>query len=134
MFCSFVDVNGSPYMSAPITLVRLLLKISFHLYTLPCGKQFCPYLAANCRWISYNFISSDTKKRIIACCFFVVQTSRRAVIFTLTRHKRTTTEPHSQHTNLTLSYSMTRRQQCCQSHNENIPMLPFCLNLLRSMA
>jgi hypothetical protein len=49
----------------------------------------------------------------------LVQTSAAAA-----RHEGTTV-PHSHHANqgLTLSYSMTRSQQCCQSYNENIPIL-----------
>jgi hypothetical protein len=81
MFCSFVDVDGRPYLPASTTLVQLLLNILIHLYTLHCGKQFCPYLAANCRWISAPFIPSDTKKCTTACCFSLVQNSSAAVIF-----------------------------------------------------
>jgi hypothetical protein len=61
MFCSFVDVDRYPDLSASTTLVRLLTNISIHSYTLHCGKQFCPYLEANCLWISGPFILSDTK-------------------------------------------------------------------------
>jgi hypothetical protein len=77
-----VDVDGRPYLSASTTLVQLLLNISYNLYTLQCGKQFCPYLAANCRWISAAFIPSDTNKCTTACCLSLVQTSSGAVIFT----------------------------------------------------
>jgi hypothetical protein len=83
MFCPFVDVNGRPCLSPSWTLVRLLLNISFHSYTCHCDKQLRPYLAANCRWISDPFIPSDSKKRIIACCLSLVQTSSGPVIFML---------------------------------------------------
>jgi hypothetical protein len=63
MLYSSVDVAGRPYLSAWTTLVRLLLNISIHSYTLHPGKQFWPYLAANCRWISTPFIPSDTKTK-----------------------------------------------------------------------
>jgi hypothetical protein len=80
MFYLFVDVDGRPYLSVSKTLVRLLLNILIHSYTLHCGKQFCPYLAAN--WISAPFIPSDTKRRTVACCLSLVQTSSGAAIFT----------------------------------------------------
>jgi hypothetical protein len=82
MFCSLVDVDGRPYPSASTKPVRLLLKIFIHSFTLHCGKQFCPYLANNCRWISATFIPSDTKSAQlhVACpwCKTVVE-----VMFTL---------------------------------------------------
>jgi hypothetical protein len=104
-----VDVDGCRHLSASTTLVWLLSNVSIHSYTLHCGN--CPYLAANCRWICAPFIRSDTKRHTCACCFYLVQMSSGAVIFT----------PCSLGTNtlmachcLTLDYSMTRPQQCCQ--------------------
>jgi hypothetical protein len=35
-------------------------------YTLHCGKQFCPYVAAKCQWISARFVPSDTKRCTVA--------------------------------------------------------------------
>jgi hypothetical protein len=81
-FCSFVDVDGRPHLSASTTLVRLLLNTASHSYTLRCGKQFCPHLAANCRWVSAPFIPSGTKICTTARCLSLVQTSSEAVIFT----------------------------------------------------
>jgi hypothetical protein len=115
----FVDVDGCPYLSASTTLVWLLSNILIHSYTLHCGKQFCPYLAANCRWISAPFIPKPT----IACCLSLVQTSSGAVIFM----------PCSLGTDklqLNHTCSMTRPQQCCQSYNENIPILLLFFYLL----
>jgi hypothetical protein len=44
---SFVDVDGRPHLSASATLVRLLINVSIHSYTLHCGSQFsmdlCPF-------------------------------------------------------------------------------------------
>jgi hypothetical protein len=136
MFCSFVDANGRPYLSTPTTLVRLPLNISIHSYRRHCGKEFCLYFAANCRWISAPFIPSGTKICTIACYLSVVQTSSGAVIFT----------PCSLGTNglqlnhtlsmlpLTLSYSMARPQQCCQLYNEAIPILTLLFESLRTFA
>jgi hypothetical protein len=77
----FVDVDGHLYLSALTTLVRLLLNILIHSYTLHCGKQFCPSLAHNCLWISAPFIPSDTRRCTVACCLSLVQTTSAAVIF-----------------------------------------------------
>jgi hypothetical protein len=127
-YYSFVDVDGRPYLSAPTTLVQLLLNTSIHSYTLHCGKQFCLYLAANC----WCFIPSDTKKCTTACCLSLVQTSSGTVIL----HHANMAQTDCNWTTLTwchcltLSFSMTRPQQCCQSYNENIPILPYFLNIL----
>jgi hypothetical protein len=85
--------------SASRTLIHLLLNVSIHSYTLHCGKQFCPYLAANCRWISAPFIPSNAKKK--CHCMLLALGANLSwsshLYAMLTRHKRTTTEPHSQH-------------------------------------
>jgi hypothetical protein len=82
VFCSFVDVDERPYLSASTTPVRLILNISIHSHTLQCVKQFCTYLAASCRLMSAPLIPPDTKESTVACCLSLVQTSSGAVIFT----------------------------------------------------
>jgi hypothetical protein len=121
MFCVFVD--GRSYLSASSTLVRLLLNISFHTYTIHCGKQFCTYLAANCRWISATFVPPTPKNAQLQVAFRGVNLLCSHLYTMLTRQRRTTTEPHTQCHRLTLSYGMTKSQQCCQSYNENIPIV-----------
>jgi hypothetical protein len=81
MFCLFVDVDVHSYLSASTALYRLFVNISIHSFTLHCGKQFYPYLAANCRWTSALVISSDSKKCTTAFCLSLVQTSGGTVIF-----------------------------------------------------
>jgi hypothetical protein len=97
------------------------------LYALLCWKQFCPYLATNCRWISAPFIPSDTIDALLHvvcpwCKPLVEQSSLHHAHRAQTGYNWTTLAAYHR---LTLSYSMARSQQCCQSYSENIQTLPF---------
>jgi hypothetical protein len=133
-----MNVDGRPYLSASTTLVRLLLNISIHLYTFRSGKQFCPYLTANYRWVSVPFIPSDTKED--AVLLVLGGNLSGAVIFTpcslgTNGQQRTTLSAcHS----LIFSYSTTRPQAVLpiiQRKYPNLPLLfgsPYYVNLLSS--
>jgi hypothetical protein len=132
MSFSFVGVDERLYLSASTTLIRLPLNILIHSRALRCGQRFCPYLAANCWWTSAPFIPSDTRRRTIACCFPwckppVEQSSSRHAHSAQADYNWTTLAARH---HLTLSYSMTRSQQCFQSDNENIPIFPFWISFV----
>jgi hypothetical protein len=115
--CLFVDVDERPYLSVLTTLFRLLLNISMHLYIYHCGKQFCPNLAVNFRWISAPFIPSDIKNRIIAWFLSLVQPSVKAIIF----------KPCSLGTNgLQLNHTRSTSPSDLElQHDQDSPVLPI---------
>jgi hypothetical protein len=125
-----VDVDGRPYLSASTTLVRLLLNISMHSYTLHCGKVLS-ILGSRLSTDPFPFHSfrpkkKRKKKRSISCCLSLVKTYIGTVIFTRCSLGTNGQLNHTRSSHrLTLSYRMTRPQQCFQSHNENIPILPL---------
>jgi hypothetical protein len=43
----------------------------------------------------------------------------------LTQYKRTASEPHSQHVTIDLELQHDQPQQCSQTYDENIPILPL---------
>jgi hypothetical protein len=94
--CSFLDVCGRPDMFASAASVRLLLNISIHLYTLYYGKQFCPYVAANCRWVlplSYHHTSGNIVLHVAwSWCNPLVEHSSLHHAY----RAQTGAEPHSQ--------------------------------------
>lgn len=66
-------------------------------------------------------------------CSSLVQTSTLATVFTshsLSTYGLHTTEPHSQHVSVTLSYSTTRSQKCWQSCSKNIIILTLLFEFL----
>jgi hypothetical protein len=120
-----LDVCGRPHLSAPITLVRLLLNISIHSYTPHCGKQFCPLSVANCRWVSAPFSPSEPTSALlqVACLWcrpLVKQLSSRFANLTQANFYWTTLAACHRPT---LSNSKTRPQQWCRSYKENIPII-----------
>jgi hypothetical protein len=73
----------------------------------------CPYLAANCRWTSASFISSDKKKACLLSSVVVQSTLCHTLSPRLNCNWTTLAAWHC----LTLSYSTTRSQHCCRSYS-----------------
>lgn len=120
----FVDADELPNLSAPTTLVRLLLHFVVH-------SWFCSYWTANNHWFLpfYSLRSEKTQYSMLlifgANCYWCNQ-----LYDTLTWHKRTNWTAARHHP--TLCHSTTRLQQRCLSCNEKmwinfLSSLQYCL-------
>jgi hypothetical protein len=77
LFCSFVNVDGRPYLSASTTLVHLLLNISIRSW-----QTVLSILSSQLSMDPCLFHSFRHQNRSIACCLSLVQNSSGTFIFT----------------------------------------------------